>query len=138
MSTLHLESRTLGGVLDPTPSVAIISINNLEVDPPAHGKCRFTRCGIISNGFQYTFCETGLDVVMVTQQVTKDFIARQIEKLSQDELVEVVQFREQGPIQRAGSQELVEKELTFYPPQVASTPVSARRWRCRITSSSLP
>ena len=44
---------------------------------------------------------------MVTQQVTKDFIAHQIEKLSQDELVEVaqfiefLQFREQGSIQAA-------------------------------------
>lgn len=42
---------------------------------------------------------------MVTQQVTKEFIVRQIEKLSQDGLVEVaqfiefLQFREQGPIQ---------------------------------------
>jgi len=48
-----------------------------------------------------------LEVVMVTQQVTKDFIVRQIEKLSQDGLVEVaqfiefLQFREQGPIQAA-------------------------------------
>ena len=46
---------------------------------------------------------------MVTQQVTKDFIVRQIEKLSEDELVEVaqfiefLQFREQGPIQSAAS-----------------------------------
>jgi hypothetical protein len=46
---------------------------------------------------------------MVTQQATKDFIARQIEKLSEDELVEVaqfiefLQFREQGPIQPATS-----------------------------------
>jgi hypothetical protein len=46
---------------------------------------------------------------MITQQVTKEFLARQIEKLSQDELVEVaqfiefLQFREQGPIQPAGS-----------------------------------
>jgi len=49
--------------------------------------------------------KTGLEVVMVTQQVTKDFIVRQIEKLSQDGLAEVaqfiefLQFREQGPIQ---------------------------------------
>jgi hypothetical protein len=48
-----------------------------------------------------------LEVVMVTQQVTKDFIVRQIEKLSQDGLVEIaqfiefLQFREQGPIQAA-------------------------------------
>ena len=48
---------------------------------------------------------------MITLQVTKDLIARQIEKLSQDELVEVaqfiefLQFREQGPIQPAGSGE---------------------------------
>jgi len=46
---------------------------------------------------------------MATQQITKDFIAHQIEKLSQDELVEVahfiefLQFREQGPIQAATS-----------------------------------
>jgi hypothetical protein len=46
---------------------------------------------------------------MVTQHVTKDFIVRQIEKLSQDGLVEVaqfiefLQFREPGPIQAAGS-----------------------------------
>jgi hypothetical protein len=46
---------------------------------------------------------------MVTQQVTKDFIARQIEKLSQDKLIEVaqfiefLQFREQGPTQAAAS-----------------------------------
>lgn len=48
-----------------------------------------------------------LEVVMVTQQVTKDFIVRQIENLSQDGLVEIaqfiefLQFREQGPIQAA-------------------------------------
>ena len=46
---------------------------------------------------------------MITQQVTKEFLARQIEKLSQEELVEVaqfiefLQFREQGLIQPAGS-----------------------------------
>ena len=46
---------------------------------------------------------------MITQQITKDFIVRQIEKLSQDGLVEVaqfiefLQFREQGPIQAAVS-----------------------------------
>ena len=44
---------------------------------------------------------------MVAQPVTKDFVVRQIEKLSQDGLVEVaqfiefLQFREQGPIQAA-------------------------------------
>lgn len=44
---------------------------------------------------------------MVMQPITKDFIVRQIEKLSQDGLVEVaqfiefLQFREQGPIQAA-------------------------------------
>ncbi len=46
---------------------------------------------------------------MITQQITKDFIVRQIEKLSQDGMVEVaqfiefLQFREQGPIQAAVS-----------------------------------
>ena len=46
---------------------------------------------------------------MVTHHVTKDFIVRQIEKLSQDGLIEVaqfiefLQFREPGPIQAAGS-----------------------------------
>ena len=44
---------------------------------------------------------------MVTQQVTKDFMVRQIEKLSQDGLVEVaqfiefLQFRELGLVQAA-------------------------------------
>ena len=48
-----------------------------------------------------------LEVVIVTQRVTKDFIVRQIENLSQDGLVEIarfiefLQFREQGPIQAA-------------------------------------
>jgi len=46
---------------------------------------------------------------MVTQQITKDFIVRQIEKLSQDGLLEVahfiefLNFREQGPVQAAVS-----------------------------------
>jgi hypothetical protein len=46
---------------------------------------------------------------MIMQQVTKEFLARQIEKLSQDELAEVaqfiefLQFREQGTIQPAGA-----------------------------------
>lgn len=46
---------------------------------------------------------------MVTQQITKDFLAQQIEMLSQDGLMEVaqfiefLQFRHQGPVQAAVS-----------------------------------